>query len=65
MGVPSDDLRDRLADFAALPVDGQPGHVERIEHALDFPPGQERVDGVHVSLDGDGAGLADLPDHAP
>ena len=30
-----------------------------------FRPGQERVDGVDVALDGDRGGLADLPDHAP
>ena len=65
VGVPADDLRDSAADLAALPVHGQLGHVERVEDALDLPPGQERVDGVDVPLDGDRAGLADLPDHAP
>ena len=61
----ADDLRDRPADLAALPVDGQLRHVERVEHALHLPARQERVDGVHVALDGDGGRLADLPDHAP
>src|SRR5207253_2553796 len=65
VGVPADDLRDRPADLPALPVDGQLRHVERVEHALHLPARQERVDGVHVPLDGDGGRLADLPDHAP
>ena len=34
----ADDLRDRLADLAALPVDRHLAHVERVEDALYFPP---------------------------
>src|SRR5271165_3007558 len=62
VGVPADDLRDGAADLAALPVHSQLGQVERVEDQLHLPAGQERVDGVHVSLQGHGGGVADQPD---
>ena len=61
----ADDLRDGPADLAALPVHGELGQVERVEDALHLPAGEKRVHGIHVALDGNGGGLADLPDHAP
>src|SRR6266704_773590 len=43
MGVAADLLRDGQPGRGAVPADLDDGQVERVEDALDFPPGQLRA----------------------